>query len=81
MKTNYNYQTNNAGKSSKGSGYYPQRLSIKEAVIWFLLTAIALFLSGTSKSQATNTRVQASVSTAAASNSHWIAAFTESAFI
>lgn len=81
MKTNYNYQTNNAGKSSKGSGYYPQRLSIKEAVIWFLLTAIALFLSGTSKSQATNTHVQGSVSTVAVSSSYWIVPGSESAFI
>lgn len=50
MKTNYNDQTGTEPKNAKGFGYYPQRLSVAEAITWFLLTAFALFLSGTAKS-------------------------------
>jgi|GEM_PF-1355654 len=51
MKTNINYQSTNQGKNTKGAGYRPQRLSLTEAITWFLLTALALFISGTAKSQ------------------------------
>jgi len=50
MKTNYTEQTGTKTNITKGFGYYPQRLSVAEAITWFLLTAFALFLSGTAKS-------------------------------
>lgn len=50
MKTNYTKQTGTKTNITKGFGYYPQRLSVAEAITWFLLTAFALFLSGTAKS-------------------------------
>lgn len=81
MKTNFNYHTNNAGKSSKGSGYYPQRLSIKEAVIWFLLTAAALFLSGTSQSQNSAAGVQPSGGKTAMNSNHRIFTIGQNAIL
>ncbi len=42
MKTNINYQHNSSGEGSK-----PQRFTLTEALVWFCLAALALFILGT----------------------------------
>ncbi|MBL0355993.1 MAG: T9SS type A sorting domain-containing protein [Chitinophagaceae bacterium] len=51
MKTNFNFQNHNGSKNSKGAGYPPQKLSLAEAILWFVLTAFALCLFGSSNAQ------------------------------
>lgn len=51
MKTNINSQNNHTGKNTKGAGYPPQSLSLREAIVWFVVTAVALCIFSSANAQ------------------------------
>lgn len=70
MKTNLTHQNKTGGKNSNRAGYPPQRLSFSEAIVWFTLTALALFLFGNAKAQTPIVHVHTSFTSSANATSY-----------
>jgi len=53
MKTNLHNQINTESRQTqrRGTSYRPQHLSTTQAIVWFILTALALFLFDSAKAQ------------------------------
>lgn len=47
MKTSINHESKNTGHT----GYRNESLSVKDALIWFVITVVALCIAGTSQAQ------------------------------
>lgn len=70
MKTNLTHQNKTGGKNTNRAGYPPQRLSFSEAIAWFTLTVLALFLFGTAEAQTPIVQVNTSFTSSSNATSY-----------
>ncbi len=82
MKTNFNSQINDDSRQTqrRSASYSPGSLSTSQAVLWFLLTALALCLFDTVKAQTPIVNVNTSPLSSTAGNSYSAAGANGSSF-